>query len=48
MAFANALKELMLIAFAISWTAGPEGPGRPIILKQDERIARSNGRRRTC
>ena len=44
MAFANALKELMLIAFAISWTAGPEGPGRPIILKLDEQTARGNGR----
>ena len=48
MAFANALKELMLIAFAISWTAGSEGPGRPIILKLDERKARRNGRGSSC
>ena len=48
MAFANALKELMLIAFAISWTAGPEGPGRPIILKLDEQSARGNGSSRPC
>ena len=33
----------MLIAYAISWTAGPEGPGRPFILKRDGQIARSNG-----
>lgn len=39
-------KGLMLIAYAaISWTAGPKGPGRPIILKLDERRTRRNGSR---
>ena len=41
-------KGLMLIVYAISRTAGPQGHGRPFILKQDEPRTRCNGSRCEC